>query len=188
MGLDMYAARRLYVKQWEHDKPEDRYTVKVEKGGKPVPGLQSDCISYVEEEVMYWRKANHIHQWFVENVQESEDDCKTYYVDESKIRELHLLCKQVVEASKLVDGMVDNGKVYNRDYPKGVTQRVPGKVIENASLAQKLLPTAEGFFFGSTEYGEDYLSDVNDTLTWTTRMIADFDAGVPGDIYYHSSW
>jgi hypothetical protein len=29
----------------------------------------------VMEHVGYWRKANHIHAWFVENIQNGEDDC-----------------------------------------------------------------------------------------------------------------
>ena len=27
------------------------------------------------KEVMYWRKANYIHNWFVENIQNGSDDC-----------------------------------------------------------------------------------------------------------------
>ena len=112
MGLDMYAARRLYVKQWEHQSPDERYTVQIAHGGKPVSGIQSDRISDVDEEVMYWRKANHIHGWFVDNVQNGEDDCKPYHVNWNRLRELHSVCAKVIEASKLVDGMVYDGTVY----------------------------------------------------------------------------
>ena len=31
--------------------------------------------SRIIEQVGYWRKANQIHNWFVENVQDGEDDC-----------------------------------------------------------------------------------------------------------------
>ena len=30
---------------------------------------------YIHDQVGYWRKANAIHNWFVENVQDGEDDC-----------------------------------------------------------------------------------------------------------------
>ena len=86
MGLDMYAARRLYVKNWEHLKPEERYTVQIARGGKPVSGIEPERISVVEEEVMYWRKANHIHGWFVDNVQKGIDDCASYYVSDEKLQ------------------------------------------------------------------------------------------------------
>jgi hypothetical protein len=44
--------------------------------------------SEVIEEVMYWRKANQIHKWFVDNVQDGVDDCKEYWVSEEKLQEL----------------------------------------------------------------------------------------------------
>ena len=45
---------------------------------------------------MYWRN-KHIHEWFVENVQEGVDDCGTYYVTLDKIEELILTVERVLE-------------------------------------------------------------------------------------------
>lgn len=45
-------------------------------------------IDYVELEVGYWRKANQIHKWFVDNVQDGVDDCGKYYVTKEKLNEL----------------------------------------------------------------------------------------------------
>lgn len=97
MGLDMYLTKKTYVKRWEHDAPEKLYTVDVLRGGKPVPHIKSERIKYVIEEIAYWRKANQIHQWFVTNVQDGEDNCGTYYVDISQLQELVDICKKVVE-------------------------------------------------------------------------------------------
>lgn len=36
----------------------------------------------------YWRKANQIHAWFVDNVQQGNDDCGEYYVSHEKLKEL----------------------------------------------------------------------------------------------------
>ena len=188
MGLDMYAARRLYVKQWDHQSPDERYKVQIAHGDKPVSGIQSDRISSVEEETMYWRKANHIHGWIVDNVQDGEDNCGTYHVDWDQLRALLVTCDHVIKASKLVDGMVDNGTVYDKEHPKGLVQRTAGKVIEDATVAKAILPARQGFFFGSTEYDEDYLDEVVSTYDWAFRMLADHKNGVPGDIYYSSSW
>ena len=37
----------------------------------------------------YWRKANQIHAWFVDNVQQGEDNCGEYYVSHEKLKELY---------------------------------------------------------------------------------------------------
>jgi hypothetical protein len=184
----MYAARRLCVKQWNFQSPDERYTVQIARGGKPVPGIKADRISWIDEGVMYWRKANHIHAWFVDNIQDGEDDCGEYRVDDDKLHALHAVCQKVIAASKLVDGTVYAGTVYDRDHPHGVVQRTPGKVIKDAAVAEQLLPTREGVFFGNTEYDEDYLNEVIRTRDWTAEMLADRANGVPGDIWYSSSW
>ena len=184
----MYAARKVHVKQWDFQKPKERFTVQIARDGRTVKGIQPDRISNVEEDVMSWRKANHIHAWFVDNVQDGEDDCKEYHVSWDKLEELHSVCTKVAEASKLVDGMVYAGTVYDKKHPKGLVQRTAGKLLKSPAVAKKLLPTRAGFFFGNTEYDEDYLSDVVVTQEWAARMLADRKAGVPGDIYYSSSW
>lgn len=184
----MYAARRLYVKQWSHQSRSERYTVQIARGGRPVPGIKSDRISRIDEDVMYWRKANHIHAWFVDNVQSGVDDQRECYVSDDKLRELHSVCRKVIEASKLVDGMVYDGTVYDKDHPDGIVRRTPGKVIEDTTVAEQLLPTREGFFFGDTEYDEEYLNEVIRTRDWAAEMLADRENGVPGDIVYSSSW
>lgn len=189
MGLDMYAHRRLYVKKWSFDDSKEQYDVQITKGGKKVDGIQFDCISSVDEEVMYWRKANHIHRWFVENAQHGEDDCEDYMVEITHLEKLLRCCKEVIEASQLVKGTIHGGIVYDSNHPNGVTRRVPGKLIKDATIAHKLLPTTDGFFFGCTEYDEDYLDEVVRTRDWLVRMVSQIkDDGVPGDIYYSSSW
>ena len=181
----MYAHRRVYVKQCEHEKPEERYTVRVERGGKPVAGIQSERISSVDEEVMYWRKANHIHGWFVDNVLEGDDDCRDTEVSREQIRELLRVCRTVIANSRLVRGMVV--KCEKLEDGVWVKHRSPGNVIENSTVAHKLLPVRKGFFFGREEYDEHYLYEVERTRDWAFRMLADFDNWVPGDIIYSSS-
>lgn len=58
----------------------------------------------IEEEI-YWRKANAIHGWFVENVQDGEDDCGCYEVSYSQLLNLYdTLCDLTsdVEAKELL--------------------------------------------------------------------------------------
>ena len=184
----MYATRRLPTRQWNHQSPDERYSVQVTRGGKPVAGFQSDDISGVDEEVMYWRKANHIHKWFVDNVQGGEDKCNRFEIGWDNLKALADVCNKVIEGSKLVDGMVDDGTVYDQEHPEGLALHRPGKVIEEPTVARKLLPRQEGFFFGCQDYDEYYLNDVIATRDWAERMLADNKAGVPGYIYYWSSW
>ena len=156
MGLDMYLSKKTYVKQWEH-KGDENFQVEVTKKGEPVSHIKSERISYVEEEVGYWRKSNQIHNWFVQNVQNGTDDCGTYFVSEEQLEELLELCK---------------------------------RVIENNELADELLPSTDGFFFGSTDYDEWYFKDLTNTIKIIETLLSERneDGYLDGDIYYHSSW
>lgn len=98
MGLDMYASRKHYVKNWDFEQHVERYAVNATLGGKPIPNLDPERITYIEEEIMVWRKANHIHAWFVDHVQDGRDDCRAYYVDGPKPPIYHLattLCRDL---------------------------------------------------------------------------------------------
>lgn len=97
MGLDMYLSKRTYVKNWEHMGPDKQNKITLTTGGQNNASIKTNRISDVIEEVMYWRKANSIHAWFVENVQEGTDDCKEYWVGVEKLQELIDLCSKVVE-------------------------------------------------------------------------------------------
>ena len=95
MGLDMYLYKKNYIWQGEWIKPEARQEVVVKKNGEVDSSIKPERVKYVVEEVGYWRKANQIHRWFVENVQSGTDDCGSYWVSREKLEELLDLCKQV---------------------------------------------------------------------------------------------
>lgn len=40
------------------------------------------------EDIGYWRKANAIHQWFVDNVQDGVDNCQEFEVRKEQLEEL----------------------------------------------------------------------------------------------------
>ena len=50
-------------------------------------------VSGENKEIGYWRKANQIHQWFVDNVQGGEDNCQKYFVSIEDLRGLVTLCE-----------------------------------------------------------------------------------------------
>lgn len=75
MGLDMYLNGKKYVQDWPHEHedgviPETTEAKKVQK----VCGLTLP-VTYIYVKVGYWRKANAVHKWFVENVQDGVDEC-----------------------------------------------------------------------------------------------------------------
>ena len=65
----------------------------VERGGAYVGGK----VTYIEEEAIYWRKANAIHRWFVIEAGEGNDDCTPIHVTIEELTELRDKCLEVLE-------------------------------------------------------------------------------------------
>jgi len=80
MGLDMYLEVGIYLSQ---ESKERKAIVKMFPQMKGFEG--PDIVNF---EIAYWRKANVIHKWFVDNVQDGVDDCKRYYVSKKKLETL----------------------------------------------------------------------------------------------------
>ena len=78
MGLDMYMFR--------DKKPEDTNNFKPQREQSEDGAM---------EEVAYWRKANHIHGWFVKHL-DDVDNCEYSYASKEKIQELILLCERLI--------------------------------------------------------------------------------------------
>lgn len=179
MGLDMYLKASIYTSKYT--KPE-----KAEAVRKLFPEIkESGNLDSVEVhfEIGYWRKANHIHKWFVDNVQDGEDDCREYYVERKKLEELREICKQIMKEVKIVDGKVVNGYTGTKE---GWQSNIEdGKVIANSEVANELLPTQSGFFFGSTDYDQWYVEDVENTIEIIDKCLI-----LPKEysFYYQSSW
>lgn len=154
MGLDMYLTASKYVGRWEHGKETERkaYDAIVKAAGLGGFVCEGSPSLRVEPTVAYWRKANAIHKWFVDNVQDGVDNCSRYYTDRDDLRQLVSLCEKVLET-------------------------------RNAS---ELPPTA-GFFFGSTEIGDDYYYDVRNTVAQLNAVLND-ERFKGCEFYYQSSW
>jgi hypothetical protein len=60
-------------------------------------GLDMHLFDKNNNEVIYWRKANQIHNWFVENVQDGVDDCCENIVTECNLIDLMNTCKNVLD-------------------------------------------------------------------------------------------
>jgi len=96
MGLDMYLRAKRYVSNFDF-RPDDKELNQKIRESLGLNHLNDSDGLEVSVTVGYWRKANQVHQWFVDNVQAGEDDCKSYWVQKSKMKELLDLCKEVLE-------------------------------------------------------------------------------------------
>lgn len=153
MGLDMYLNAKRYLSAHDdQDKPirNQLHTM--------LFGIDYDdsniSVNEVSAEVMYWRKTNSIHNWFVENVQDDEDNCKEYYVGREQLRSLLETCN---------------------------------KVIADNSLAESLLPTQSGCFFGAQEYDEWYFRDIHGTAERISELLTE-PKWNNWEFYYRASW
>lgn len=93
MGLDMYLKGKRYLWHNERDEIADEPVIK-----KLTKGRQ---LKQVEFELGYWRKANAIHKWFVDNCQGGEDDCDEYFVKYSDLVKLRDICKTALDNKKI---------------------------------------------------------------------------------------
>lgn len=139
----------------------------------------------LHEEIGYWRKANAIHNWFVNHIQDGEDDCEyRREVTLEDLRELYDTCKEVLAEAVLVPGKILSSTRYSGG--KWYEEYTDGLVVADPEVCEKLLPSTSGFFFGSTEYNESYIEDINQTIGILEKaMETDFDHYM---IYYVSSW
>ena len=140
--------------------------------------------------VGYWRKANQIHRWFVENVQKGIDDCGYYRVSLKQLLALRDKCLKVIETAKLEKGKICVGKRYiGKRYNGSEWEPImeDGEYITNPDEVSEILPTTSGFFFGSTDYDQYYMQDIEDTIEIINEVIAttNFDEEY---IVYTSSW
>ena len=167
MGLDMYLSAKHYVPRWDYadtkrtERPEFAEAVKglgdmAKYLGDSALGLETTFT------VMYWRKANAIHNWFVQNVQDGDDNCAEHYVPVEQLKELRDLCDKLIS--------------YNFE----------------PAIVQEFLPPTAGFFFGSTEVDEWYKEDIIRTRDRLTEVIAMADEDAANGKYvtfsYRSSW
>jgi hypothetical protein len=131
MGLDSYLYKKSYVRSGDYYKPESRMDVEVKTGGKVDERIKPERVKFIVEEVAYWRKANQIHNWFVQNVQNGIDECQSSYVSREKLEELLDVCKQVEADNDLAStllpsasGFFFGGTEYDEWYFKSILNTI----------------------------------------------------------------
>ena len=183
MGLDMFLegsfSTRAYV------SPTDAY-YKARQEGKEIQlkkspeledaiaaiGFQDAPIQHQFNYFQYvfpiitWRKANAIHKFFVDEVQEGNDNCERHWVSRETLQELLDRITTILDI------------------------KTP---VAREMKAEERLPTdIEGCFFGSKEYDDWYYKDLEDTKK-TLEKVFDYEENAESgkcfdSFYYQSSW
>ena len=193
MGLDMYL--NIHSRWYDYG---DGILVK-----KPHPGTDVNKVETVKvTHEVYWRKANQIHNWFVENVQDGDDNCEEYDVTTSDIENLLAKCKRVIDEVCEVDKYLHLDKRQLNKYKKelekfgnhdhddeiaNLEKKIPinfdlltNDIIylytyrltkKQSEVAESILPTRDGFFFGTTQYKCSYIVDVLDTIKKLEKVL-----------------
>lgn len=143
------------------------------------------------KEIGYWRKANQVHKYFVDECNDGNDDnCAYYEVSKDVIEKLNFKCKEILDDVELIDDYVLQNYSYDKNEDGETIKKeryVPGKVIKDTSICEEQLPTQSGFFFGSTEYNECYYEQIKYTYDLTQNILNIFDFE-NNDLYYEASW
>lgn len=162
MGLDMFLSKEIWIGE-EYDHRQIKTDVTITKNGSSV--VLDEKVQSISIRVGYWRKANQIHEWFVKNVQGGTDDCKPYEVGVEQLQQLLDLCTEIM---------------------------LKKTISEKTEVAEEKLPTSAGFFFGSTEYDEDYYADIEYTMKMLEGVLEkakkDEALGLDISFEYESSW
>jgi hypothetical protein len=90
MGLDMYLNAKRFL--WYS---EDELADNIKRNFPDLP--EHMRVKEVTIEAMYWRKANAIHKWFVDNVQGGEDNCREFEVSLAQLEELLAVIEEVLD-------------------------------------------------------------------------------------------
>ena len=184
-AFDYYAEKELAkTNGWKFDfslskdwgVPETMTKEKI----KPLQNLYSKQ-STIFETVASLEKANQIHAWFVNNVQNGVDNNSYYFVTEDDFLELKEICEKVLELNPY-NLNKDSYLLYysaNNLIEKGIITKEQYAKLE--SELNKILPTKEGFFFGPIDYALSYFLNVKNTLEMLTKILdnANFEIDQP---------
>jgi hypothetical protein len=163
MGLDMYLYREQYVSGYTYNGQDiSAYNKILEATG--LESCEDSPHATVSVCVAYWRKANSIHGYFVDNFAGGVDECQRISVSIDQLKELRDKCDSVLLA--------------------------PANSVEDVVEENGLLPRS-GFFFGSYGIDQWYMEDMKNTVKQIDKILSSIPADAnPWDysFYYQASW
>ena len=98
MGLDMYLYATDYFSSHTNKEGYD-HSVKALGAEEFLSKHSYNQMGSVDVkvEVAYWRKANAIHKYFVDNLQDDVDNCQNTHVSREELQNLLDICNEVME-------------------------------------------------------------------------------------------
>ena len=148
MGLDQYLTAKKYVSKFDYSDMQNR--IITQEYMDLLPMDTPDIAQYgefagitVTYPVGYWRKANAIHNFFVQGIGGGEDNCQEMWVSRETLVDLRGRCVDVLNADNM-----------------------------EAKAKEVGLETTSGFFFGDTEYGDWYKDDLRLTIDICSKVLA----------------
>lgn len=163
MGLDMYLRVDEFVSGYDFrgEKEVERFNNILRATGLSSSDVPPDSpFMTIKVNVAYWRKANAIHHWFVQQCQEGRDECQETEVSREDLTRLRDASKTALDA-------------FNSD---------------DLEAAGELMPPTSGFFFGSTALDEWYASDLKNTVEQLDRVLSSETLKGHDWFIYQSSW
>lgn len=109
-----------------------------------------------ENTLAYWRKANQVHSYFIRT-------CHPNHIEDDG-------WGNVLVGSEVLPDLYERCR----------------QIVTEPHRAPELLPTTEGFFFGSTNYDEFYMQDIKETIAVLEAVRDQPPLGAP--IYYRWWW
>jgi hypothetical protein len=148
-------------------------------------GLDMYLQSNKRGEVMYWRKANHIHGWF-ERKLNGIDNQVEHAITYDALEDLLMDCIRVKDSliaggTQLKDTVIEEGFKDGQRYKKVE----PRPQFKNTEVALELLPPTQGFFFGGDDIDEWYLKDIEETIEKLTQLLS---TKQKGERFYYYAW
>jgi len=133
MGLDMYLKASRYLSNYSFSNEKDRkdYASLLELAGLKGVDTSNHPSAEISFTIAYWRKANAIHNWFVQNCADGKDDCKPVCVTRENLEALLGLCKSVLANPESAndnlptkDGFFFGSTNYNEHYRRDIENTV----------------------------------------------------------------
>ncbi len=189
MGLDMslYRTRKIKNRELNEILELEEKLYAEELTGKELVEIEPYLVQRkygksLLDEVMYWRKANAIHKWFVDNIQNGDDNCGYYEITK---KDIEVLLDTVTDVYNSLKDKKRVTQVFKNE--DGKTYEDDCYLVDELSVAKELLPTQDGFFFGGTHYNEYYFEMIVETMNKCKEIVNNFDFE-NNYLFYNSSW
>jgi hypothetical protein len=148
MGLDMYLEADFSLYDGYKDSKLDAIRTAVKQSFNGLIEQENSFIGgKVTVPLAYWRKANQIHRWFVQTVQDNIDECQRAYVSKEQLMRLRTKCRAALDnrknAEKLLPtqpGFFFGGTEYDDwyfkqlEYTIGALDRILEKLPKSAEI------------------------------------------------------